>query len=260
MSNKYINNSDIYQVNAERDISVILNRFNSDYIFECIDNGLQSKNSSQFIINNPNLIRSIENNFNMLKTEYPDDIDNIMGTREDLYNEVINYICPKFNLSFNDNDNVDLYSAAYILYEFLVSNYLNYLTQFYARFIFKERNSLYKSLNLDKLKKSTNINYSKKVIKDPVISSILINTSYILDQLTAFNFDFETIINTVYDDYNTRSFITSIFYDKGTFYDFYKNDIHNEFIRPNIITNIRLAIQDEIMSYELMDKSFMRGE
>lgn len=247
MSNIYINNSDIYQVNAEREVSVILNRFNADYIYECINNALYAKNTTPFIMYNPNLVRSLEDNFNILLRDYPDDRANILENREELYNELIHYLCPKFNLSFNDNSEVDLYSAAYYLYDLLVGNYLKLLTKFYAKFILKEKNNLYKSLNLDKFKKTTNINYGKKIIKDNVISAILINTSYILDQISTFHFDFETIINTIYDDPNISNFITSIFYDEDCFYNFYINDIHNENIKSNIITEIRLIIQNELL-------------
>ena len=50
MSNQYINNSDIYQVNAERDIAVILSRFNTNFIYDCIENALQTKLVSMLAI------------------------------------------------------------------------------------------------------------------------------------------------------------------------------------------------------------------
>lgn len=244
MSNQYISNSDIYQVNAERDISVILSRFDTNYIFDCINNALLAKNNAQFIMPNPNLVRSLEDTFITLKQMYPDDIENIISCREETYNEIINYLCSRFNLSFNDNDEIDLYSAAYYLYEFLVSNYLSQLTKFFSKFILQEKSNLYKSFNLEKFKKTTNINYGKKYFKDNNMHIIILQIPYIIDQLMSFNFDFETIINMVYDDSNIANFITSIFYDDEYFYNFYKQDINNDFIKPNIITNIRLLIQN----------------
>ena len=252
MSNQYITNSDIYQVNAERDISVILSRFNTQYIYDCIDNALSQKNNAQFIIPNPNLVRSIEDNFIIMKQNFPDDINNISACREETYNEIINYLCSKFNLNFNDNDEVDLYSTAYYLYDFLVANYLNYIGKFFSKFILQEKNSLYKSLNLDKFKKTSNINYGKKLF-DPITSVILIQISYVIDQILVFDFDFETIVNTVYDDNNIARFINSLFYDNEYFYNFYKSDLSNGFIRPNIITQIRLIIQDNSISENAMN-------
>lgn len=245
MSNQYITNSDIYQANAERDIFVILSRFNSDFIFDCINNAIQSKNNTQFIVTNPNLIRSLEDNFNALMSQYPDDKANIQECREETYIEIIHYLCSRFNLKFYDNDNIDLYTAAYHLYDFLVGNYLYNLSTFYSNFILQEKNNLYKSFNLDKFKKNTNINYGKKLFKDNTISTILIQISYIIDQLMSFDFDFETIVNMVYRNNDIANFITSLFDDRGDFYTLYKQDLVNPFIRPNIITQIRLTIQEK---------------
>lgn len=248
MSNPYITNSDIYQSNAERDISVILSRFNTEYIYDCIENALAAKNTAQFIIQNPNLVRSLETCFMQMRQDYPDDIENIMACRQETYLEIIHYLCSKFNLIYNDNDNLDPYSTAYYLYEFLVGEYLNKLCKFYSKYILMEKNNLYKTLNLERFKKNANLTHSKKVIKDSAISTILIQTPFVIDQLMAFDFDFESIVNIVYDDSNLAKFITSVFFDNGYFYNFYKQDICNSFIRPNIITNIRLSIQDQCIA------------
>lgn len=247
MSNQFITNSDMYQVNAERDITVILSRFNTEFIYDCINSALESKHNAQFIMPNPNLVRSLEDNFIIMQQNYPDDKMNILKCREETYNEIIQFVCSKFNLKFNENDQVDLYSAAYYLYEFLVSNYLQNLAFFYSKFIINEKQNLYKSLNLERFKKSSNINYGKKMSKDPVTSTILIQISYIIDQLMSFDFHFDTIVRTVYNNNNIAHFILSLFEDDDYFYDFFKKDITNSFIRPNIITNIRLLIQDTLM-------------
>ena len=222
MSNPYISNSDIYQVNAERDISIILSKFNTNYIYDCIESALASKNNAQFIMPNPNLVRSLEDNFIIMQQNFPDDKQNILECREETYNEIINYLCDKFNLSFNGNEQVDLYSAAYYLYDFLVANYLKALTLFFAKFILREKNTLYKSLELDRFKKSSNINYGKKLIKDSTISTILIQISYVIDQLMAFDFDFDTIVRVAYDNSDIANFIISLFNDNGYFYNLYK--------------------------------------
>lgn len=254
MSNPYISNSDIYQVNAERDVTVILSRFNTEFIYDCIESALQSKQNAQFMMPNPNLVRSLEDNFIIMQQTFPDDKVNILEVRDETYREIIEYLCNKFNLSFNVSDQVvDLYSAAYYLYDFLVANYLGYLSSFFSKFIMKEKNNLYKSLNLDRFKKTSNINYGKKMIKDPVISIILIQISYIIDQLTTYDFSFNNIVAMAYNDNNIGRFLNSLFIDNGYFYNFYKSDIANTFIRPNIITSIRLIIQDNVVSDDVIN-------
>lgn len=253
MSNPYISNSDIYQVNAERDVSVILSRFNTEYIYDCIESALQSKYNAQFIIPNPNLVRSLEDNFIIMQQDFPDDKANILECREETYREIIYYLCGKFNLTFNNNDQVDLYSAAYYLYDFLVSNYLINLINFFAKFILREKNNIYKSLNLDKFKKNSNISYGKKLIKDQNISTILIQTPYVLDQLMVYDFNFQNIVSIAYDNNDIAKFIISLFGDTGYFYEYYKLDINNSFMRPNLITNIRLTIQDSVISTDAVN-------
>lgn len=258
MSNQYITNSDIYQVNAERDIFVILSRFNTEYIYDCIDNALLAKNNMPLIASNPNLVRSIEDNFIIMQQQFPDDKDNIIECREETYNEIINYLCSRFNIRFTEDSDIDLYSAAYYLYDFLVSNYLNYLVSFYSKFILKEKNSIYKDFNLDQFKKNTNINYNKKLFKDSITTNILINISYVIDQLSTFDFDFNNIISTVYNDSNIAAFMNNTFEDADRFYRFYIQDLNNPMIRPNIITNIRLSIQNSVMNEEVMMHTILK--
>ena len=254
MSNQYITNSDIYQVNAERDISVILSRFNTNYIYDCIDSALNNNLNSQFLIPNPNLVRSLEDTFKMMELDFPDDKANIQTCRLETYEEIIEYLCSKFNLTFtNNSDSVDLYSAAYYLYDFLVGNYLNNIVAFYGKFILNEKANIYKTFGLEKLKKATNINYGKKIIKDPMISTIIIQTPYNIDQHTAFDFDFDSIVRVIYDDNDIAKFIISLFDDSEYFYNYFKLYLGNGFIRPNIITNIRLFLQNNSLTEDITD-------
>ena len=258
MSNPFISNSDIYKSNAERDISVILSRFSTPYIFTCIDNAIQLKTVNQMILPNPNLVRSLEESFNRLFEDYPDDKANIKEVREETYNEIINYLCSIFKIKFNDDGEVDLYSAAFYLYDFLVGDYLNKICIFFSEYILKEKNELYKAFELEKFKKNININYGKKMFKDNTTTIIIQQISYVLDQLMSFDFDFETIVNIAYQGNEVARFINSIYDDEGYFYNFYKNELMNQFIKPNIITNIRLYIQNKLMTTE--GYTFVKGE
>lgn len=258
MSNQYITNSNIYQANAERDVFVILSRFNTAYIFDCIENALQSKNTNQFIMPSPNLVRSLEDTFIAMMNDFPDDKTNIMECREETYLEIINYLSSKFNLTFNDNQEIDLYTTAFHLYDFLVNGYLSKITEFFTKFILQEKDNLYKSLNLDRFKKNSNINYGKKIFKDSTMSIILIQISYVIDQLMAFDFDFEFIVNMIYDNNEIAKFINSIFNDNGDFFNYYKQDLMNPFIRPNIITNIRLIIQQQAIADNALVNNFIK--
>lgn len=259
MSNPYITNSNIYQANAERDISVILSRFNTNYIYDCIENALASRNNVQLNTPNPNLVRSLEDTFIMMQAQYPDDKANILECRDETYIEIINYLCSKFNLTFNNNDNLDAYSTAYYLYDFLVGNYVNYLSKFFAQFIIKEKHTIYKEFNLERFKKTSNINYGKKLFKDNITPTILLQIPYIVDQLMSFDFNLPTIVNIVYDNSNIANYISSVFYDNEYFYNFYRNDVNNQFIRPNIITNIRLLVQNNSVVENAMNNFVKEG-
>ena len=97
------------------------------------------------------------------------------------------------------------------------------------------------------------------MIKDNTISVILGQISYIIDQLMSFDFSFDEIVNTAYDGNNVAQFITTLFDDQNYFYNFYKTDITNAYIRPNIITNIRLLLQPNGISDDVLN-TFIKEE
>lgn len=242
-------NDDDYSVVTQNELSTILATFDSAYIFSVIQDNLKLKYDNSFIgILIPNVVGSFEKTFQNLLEVYPMDHDNIYEVRDQTYDRIIEILCNEYKLSLNINqiDNVDKYTLAYWMYDMLVSNFSNYITTFFSRYIIQEKENLYNYFNLDAVKKNKDSStiYGKKAYNDlklAIINSHLLN---ILTAIQAFDITFEQICETVYADKNIISLLINTLLPTVDFYKtFYCEALRNADIVPIFITNIRLEIQ-----------------
>ena len=242
----FISNSQVYSITTENEIAVILSHFNSQYIFDVIKDSLQKKFNYNTIAS-PNVVASFEQNFKYLKATYPSDANNIETVRTETYKEIISILCNEYNLVFDfENEEIDYYSAAFYMYDFLVSNFSNYISAFFANFIVKEKNSLYESLNMDSFKKNKDSStiYSKKIYKDGRLAILNANVDYVIKSISSFDITFTDILSLVYVDRNIVGFMDSIIKPVQDFYKVYYCGIIGTEAFPLIVTNIRLMIQN----------------
>jgi hypothetical protein len=187
----------------------------------------------------------------MLKTQHPYMADQLESTRIDVYREIIRRLCLAHNLTFNPNIDVDYYTAANYLWDFLVSNYREYIINFYTRYIINEKDGLYSALNLDQFKKakdSTTI-YGRMIYDDNQIVIICANIAMVLNYISGFDISVSNILSLSYD-INTANYISSLIIDNnGTFFqDYYCKSLNNNL--GIFITDIRLSIQKLFVSQE----------
>ena len=228
---QFISNFLTYNINTEGEVARILSHFNSEFIFDVIrDNLAQRYNYTPIAA--PNIVTSFEQNFKLIKENYQTDFDKIDSVRLETYREIIKIICNEYKLQFVDMDNLDYYSAAFYLYDFLVSNFSNYLAFFFANFIYKERNSIYESLDLNNLKKNKDSStlYGKKVYKDVKLAVISANLDYIIDNVCNYDISLNTILEFIYPDKNIVNYIGSIIYPLE---DFYKTNYVSMILGPS---------------------------
>ena len=243
--NEFTTNSQIYAIATENEISNILSHFSSEYIMDIINDNL-NKRLSYTMIPNPNIVNSFESNFRNLLSEYPFGSENIKDVREATYKEIINILCNYYNLQFNDTGDIDYFTAASCLYEFLISNFISGLTNFFCAFIISEKDNLYASLELENLKKNkdSSTTYNKKIYQDQKLAIINSNIYIVLNQIATYGINLYDIIRTIYPHPDIYTFFENIISDNG---DFYKTAyialLNDEYSRPNLITNIRLTLQ-----------------
>ena len=120
-----ISATELYEINNEYNVTDILAHFDSNYILSIIEDKLENISFATSQIE-PNIVVSFENNFKNMNDRFPGDSQNIRNIREQVYRDIIRILTNKFNLQFNMSDeNIDLYTAAYYLYDFLISHRKN---------------------------------------------------------------------------------------------------------------------------------------
>ena len=125
-------NQTINNVNTDYAIANILNQLSFDYIYHIVNDSLNMK-FRPYSAPMPNIPYSLEQNFKMQLDAVPSSRDDILQKREEANLTIIKILCDYYNLSYNASD--DVYSDAFYLYKFLVSDFTNTVVLFYVNYI-----------------------------------------------------------------------------------------------------------------------------
>lgn len=239
-------NSRVFEIAAEGELANILSHFNSEYIYSSLKTNIaQRMNRHSNVIQMPNFVAAIEQDFTQLKSQYPGEGAEIMQTRIETYKNIIDILCKEYDLTFKDDGNIDYYGAAFCLYDFLVCNFDTYVINFYTTFIIQEANTLYDMMSLGTIKKNkdTSSMYAKKMYEDPKLAAIASNLASVLYQMSGMDIPFYTILSySVIDP--AKHFLYYIVSPNGDFFkDIYSKYILNDATLPLNVTNIRLELQ-----------------
>lgn len=238
-------NNRVYEIAAEGELANVLSRYSYDFIYDAIKNNLAMvANGNMNVLNMPNLVAAIEQDFRLIKERYGSQ-EEVEGTRQEVYKNIIDILCGEYHLVFNDTGAFDYYSVAMALYDFLVAHFDFYVTSFFTTFIYSQAGFLYEGLGLGAAKKNkdTSTMYAKKLYDDPKLATIASNLVTILHHISGYDITLDQILHTV---------LTQTFADMLTMAilpqdDFYRNVycayVMNENNMPVTITNIRLEMQ-----------------
>lgn len=238
----------LYQISNEYNITELLSHFDSNYIFDVLQDKLENISFATSLIES-NIVASYEANFKAMNDQFQGDSQNIRNIREQVYTDIIRILTEKFNLQFNTVDpNIDLYTAAYYLYDFLICNRNNIMINFFAAFIINNKESLYNTLNIEDTKKNKDsaTAYGKHIYKtDYQFAIISANMVNVINYISTLDVTLLNIFQSTYKDLNLVMFLDNAFADRGNFFkDYYCNVLNNPEELPIIITNIRLALQN----------------
>lgn len=244
-------NNEMFNLVRENELADILSHYNSEYVFSVVQDALQRRYTVN-VVAIPNVVNAWEQNFKAIIDQYgPSVVQEVTRVRNETYREIINIICREFKLNFTVAD-VDIFSAAYKIYQLFVCDFSELIVSFLSRYIYKERNSIYESMGLSELKKnkdSGNI-YSKKVFKDSRIAIINSYIDTVIENLSALEFDFYTIINYAITSKELAQYYIDLVSSSGDFFrDIIIPVLHSN-IRPIIITNIRFRLFDIASSHD----------
>lgn len=254
-------NSQMYNIVTENELAEVLSHYNSEFIFSIVNNAMKARFNNVPIATIPNVVAAWEQNFKAIMETYgSESTQDVYAVRNETYREIIDCICKEFGLNFTIDDYVDLYSAAYHLYDLFVCNFMNTLTNFFANFIYKERSTLYDSLGLAELKKNkdTSTIYGKKNYKDIKIAIINANIDMVITEICKMEIPFHLVINHACQNNEVKKFIITIISSDDEFFNRVYGSILNTDIRSDIITSIRFKLQeismahDQIVSIDMM--------
>ena len=240
-------NPAVTNVNIDNQLAGILSKLNDDYVLDIVKDSINDR-FRIYDLPRPNIVNAFEITFKDLTNGFTSNTDQIYDIRKRVYINIINIICNYYDFTFNNNDDTDLYSAAYWLYDIFVSNFTSSLINFYTLYLIKERVSINKALDLSEMNKinETTYMYSKKLFKDQNLASIHCNLEYVIDQISSFDINLFTILNTIYSNTNNSIayYIMSIISDNtGMFFKKYYESFIFGKEAADILTQIKLNLQ-----------------
>lgn len=247
--------SNNYTIVSEGRIATILSQFDKNIVYSIIQDIINTR-SSYYNYNMPtNIPASYESNFKQMMIDFPSEKETIDIKRYNIYNDIINILCNSHGLCFNGQAMQDLYSAAFHLYNLLISNFNNNIISFFINYIIREKNNLYDGLRLNDYKKNkdTSTAYNKKMYKNTKLAIIAANLEYVIDNICVFDISFDVLLNYIYIDKNISRFILSIV---SPMCDFYKTMFtpligDNSGIRAILISAIRIELQKVAMDEDI---------
>ena len=256
-------NSQAYNIATENELSEVLSHYNSEFVFSIIDNALKKRFVEVPIASIPNVVGAWEQNFKAIISQYGDDsIAEVYRVRNETYMEIIDTICKEFGLNFTIDDTVDVYSAAYHLYDFFVCNFANNLITFFANTIYKERAAYYDMLGLAEMKKNKDSStiYGKKVYKDVKLAVIMANidmvVSAVCQTVKEMDIKFYSILGTICGENSEfRKYLISIISADSDFFEKNYEPIINSDIRSEIITGIRFKMHEIMIAHDQISSS-----
>ena len=244
----FLADSSANNIITENQLSILLTHFDTNYIFGIITDNIGNRFNC-YHIQMPNIIAAYEQDFKLLASQYTDVsmIETINVTRGETYKAIIDLLCNNFSLQFNEQlEGIDYYSAAYVLYSFLISDFKNNMINFFTNYIIREKNGLYDALGMASFKKSKDSStvYNKKLYKNGKLAIINANLEYVLDSICNFDIPLDVLLNTTFTDKNYVKFIENMIQPIQDFFKFaYVPIIKEPGLRPILITDIRLKIQ-----------------
>ena len=237
-------NQTINNVNTDSAIANILNQLSFDYIYHIVNDSLNMK-FRPYSAPMPNIPYSLEQNFKMQLDAVPSSRDDILQKREEVNLTIIKILCDYYNLSYNASD--DVYSDAFYLYKFLVSDFTNTVVLFYVNYIIQEKKHIYDNLNLQDAKKNkdSSYTYSKKLYSNNIIAAIHSNIIPIVKDIATYNISLQDVIDVRYmgDEQNTAYHLNSIISDNGYFYDYIRSFVTSDTTMADVINCIKLQLQ-----------------
>lgn len=247
-------NLQAFNIVTENELAEVLSHYSSEYVFSIVDEAMKSRFLGVPIAAMPNVVGAWEQNFKAIIAQYGSTAyEEVCNVRNETYREIINAICKEFSLNFTIDDTIDVYSAAFHLYNLFVCNFMDNMTYFFANYIYKERAALYETLGLSDMKKNKDSStiYGKKIYKDIKIAVINANIDMVITAVCGMDIPFYSIIGIICgNNSELKRYFLSIISANQDFFNKAYASVLNSDIRPEVITSIRFKLQEIAMDHD----------
>ena len=244
MQNQVINN-----INTDTAMADILDNLSYDYVYHVITDSINIR-FRPYLTPMPNIPYSLEQNFIIQLDAAPGSRDQILAKRDEVYRQIIEMLCTYYNLTYHESD--DVYTDAFYLYRFLVSDFTNTVIQFFVNFILRDKKQIYDRLDLqDKKNKDSSYAYSKKIYSNNVIALIHANIASVIADIVTYDISLNDIINIIYSgtEASAAYHISHIISDNGYFYDYIRSYAVNDYA-ADVINTVKLTLQSVSADYQ----------
>lgn len=237
-------NSD-YEIISNAEVSSVISKYSPDMIDMSLDEILIRKNVPS-ISPMGNIIESYETNLKIDMATYPQFQNDMLERRTELYTHIMDKICAAHGLSYTLPYNVDIYTVANYMYQFLVSGYYRSCISFFANFLTREAKSISAMVN-----KPINVNVStthsyiinRYSREDDPIAIIHLNLNEVLNVIHTLDIPLRSIIQLAWANSplaEMGNMLSSILEDNMNFYHIYLSTIDNN--KAEAMTDIRLKL------------------
>ena len=170
---------------AEGMLANLLANFNTEFIYNTVEDLLQYRNTHFDLQPKHNIISALEIAFKDMINNYPGDKANILEVREQVYKEILHRLCRNgLSVSYVDSE-TNIYTLVKYLYDLCIARYDLFVFTFLRRFITIQKDYLYTALQLDTKRKSkdTSTIYNKNTFEDPKLAIIIANLDTVLHHI-----------------------------------------------------------------------------
>ncbi len=240
---------------AEGELAALLSNFNTDYIYQAVEDLLVDRNNNFTLQPKVNFVSTLEVSFKSMLVAYPSDKDNIYQVRDTTYMEILDKISEKCNIGINYTlEDTDMYTLANLIYDLFISRYDIHVFTFLKRFIIMQKDFIYTQLQLDQRKRSkdTSTIYNKNVYSDPKLALINANLEMCLQFIDSLDFNAEQTLSYIYytnEERNTMNYLLNYIDPNTNLYDILIGNVfRNPYLSNPCFAYLRLIgnMQDDL--------------
>lgn len=195
-------NQDRFRFSNEKSTAQVLPYLSESYLMDVVEQTIMRR-SNMYQVSISNLVYLINQNIEMSRPHTdPVDIPQLEDMQRNLTWSIINKICDLCYIDYNKDEDFELYSFSYWLYDFTISNFKYYLIRFCCEFIHNNKKELIRQLKLTTLKasdKSSTYNYSSKIYDDKDMVLITSNLYAIIQYMCSLEIELSMILNYIYE-------------------------------------------------------------